>query len=197
MHFRVLLVAALTVTFLTASAAAEGAYRFGSELDSSIQPQPGQPCDQAHPRRVCTWIMNEAFGRPNGGHKASRHGTITKIRVIAEDAGRFRLQIARARETASGYTGKVVRNGPVIRYEGQPDPDEPYAVEVFSVNVPVRKGERLAIKARRTSAIRTGGGGDNTLLFYPPLTPGGVMRANTEEEGLYLLIEAVVRPAAR
>jgi hypothetical protein len=127
--------------------------------------------------------MNEAFGRPDGGHKAARRGTIRKIRVLADDNGSFRLQIARARETASGYQGKVVRNGPFIQYDGQPDPDEPYVVEVFTMNVQVRKGDRLAIRARKTSALRCGGGGDNTLLFHPPLEPGAGFRANTSEEG--------------
>jgi hypothetical protein len=196
-HFRLLLVAALAASFLTAAAAAEGAYRFGSELNQAVQPQPGQVCDPDHPSRVCTWIMNEAVGRPNGGHKARQRGKITKIRVIAHDAGKFRLQIARARETASGYEGKVVRNGPMIEFDGQPDQDEPYLVEVFRVNVPVRKGDRLAIRARKAQILRCGGGGDSTLLFHPPLAPGDGFRANFDTHNCLLLIEAVVRPAAR
>jgi hypothetical protein len=141
--------------------------------------------------------MNEAYGRPNRGHKASRRGTIRKIRLVAGDEGRFRLQIARAHETTSGFEGKVVRNGPVIEYDGQPDPNEPYVVEVFNVNVPIRRGERLAIRTNKTSTLRCSSGGPNTLLFYPPLAPGAGFRANSNDEGCWLLLEAVVRTASR
>lgn len=198
MHFRLLLVAAIAGAFLTATAVAEGAYRFGSELDPTVQPsnaETAHPCNNAHPGRRCTWIMNEAYGRPNGGHKARRAGTITRLRLIAGEEGRFRLQIARAHETSSGFVGKVLRNGPVIVYDGQPDPNEPYVVEVFRVNVPIRKGERLAINARRTSTLRCSSGGPNTLLFHPPLVPGAGFRANSDDDGCWLLLEAVVRPA--
>jgi hypothetical protein len=193
MRFRLLLVAVLAGAFLAATAAAEGAYRFGSELTPEVQPQPGQRCDPTHPKRACTWIMNEAVGRPNGGHRAKRRGTITKIRIIAHDEGRFRLQIARAHETASGYEGKVVRNGPIIEFDGQPNQLDPFVVESFRVNIPVRKGDRLAIRTKKAEILRCGGGGESTLLFYPPLVPGTGFRANSDTHNCLLLIEAVVR----
>jgi hypothetical protein len=140
--------------------------------------------------------MNEAVGRPNGGERSPRAGTMIRLRVIAEAAGSFRLQIARARKTGPDrYEGKVVRNGPSISYAGQPDEDDPYRVETFTVNIPVKKGDRLAIRKRATSALRCGGGGDGTLLFYPALAPGGAFRRNTDDHDCLLLLEAVVRPA--
>jgi hypothetical protein len=195
MRARTLVATALVAVFAVAPATADAAFKFGSKLTTEVQPQPRQPCIPDHPARTCTWIMNEAFGRPNGGEKAPRRGTIIRLRVMADSAGSFRLQIARARETNPGeYQGKILRNGPVINYAGQPDPDDPYRVEVFNMSVPVRAGDRLAIRARATSALRCGGGGDATLLFNPPLPVGGAFRAHTDEHDCWLLVEAVVRP---
>lgn len=193
--FRLFLIVALVAATTTVVATDAGAFRFGSQLTPEVQPQPGQPCTQP-PGGRCTWIMNEAVGRPDGGERAQRRGTIRRIRVIASDDGRFRLQIVRAHETASGYEGRLVRRGPIIRYEGQPDDFEPYEVESFRVNIPVRRGDRLAIRTRRAEILRCGSGGDNTLLFRPPLTLADGWRPNTDEHDCLLLIEAVVRRAS-
>lgn len=198
MRLRVLLGLTLLAAFATAPAGADAAYRFGAELDSTVQPsnaETAHPCVPGYPGRRCTWVMNEALGRPERGHRAPRRGTIKRIRLIAGEQGSFRLQIVRVRQTDSGFEGKAVRNGPIIRYDGQPDPDEPYAVEVFRVNVPIRKGQRLAIRTRKTSTLRCSSGGPNTLLFRPPLVRGAGFRANTNDDGCWLLLEAVVRPA--
>ena len=79
-------------------------------------------------------------------------------------------------------------------YEGQPDSfDEPYNVEKFKVNLPVKKGEYLAIKAKTTSMVRCSGGGDNTLLHASPLRRGDSFRTADDGEGCYLLMQGVVK----
>jgi hypothetical protein len=198
-RFRVILFAAAFAVAAALPAAGAGAtFKFGSKLDSTVQPSNAESphaCNEAHPSWRCTWVMNEAYGRPNGGHKAQKRGTIKRIRLVAGAPGSFRLQIVRAHATAGGgFEGRAVRNGPIIRYQGQPDPDEPFLVETFRVNVKIRKGERLAIRARKTSILRCSSGGDNTLLFHPPLVPGGSLVSNTDTDGCWMLLEAVVRP---
>jgi hypothetical protein len=194
---RLRLFLALAVFGALAAAPAADAVRFGAKLDSTVQPsnaETAHPCDQAYPNYRCTWVMNEAYGRPERGHRASWRGTIKRIRLIAGEAGQFRLQIVRVRRTASGgFEAKAIRNGRIIRYDGQPDPDEPYVVEVFRVNIPIRRGQRLAIRTRETSTLRCSSGGSNTLLFHPPLRVGAGYRDSTGDEGCWLLLEAVVR----
>ena len=192
---------------LAVPAQGQALFRFGSALDPTVQPSnsggpDGHECDQPNPENVCTWIMNEAYGRPDGGERAPRRGVIRKIRLIAGGPGHFRLQIARAHELANGdFEGKVVRKGPVINYLGQtndPDPnDDNYVLESFPVRVKIFKGERLAIKTANTSALRCSSGGPNTLLFEPPLLAGGGFKASTDDEGCWLLMEAVVRKRHR
>lgn len=167
--------------------------KFGAKLDPTVQPsnssQP-KPCSmqQAGP---CTRVMMEAYGRPDDGDRAPRSGTIKRIRLIAGAPGSFRLQLARANPQTEA--GKVTRNGPRIDYQGQADGDEPYEVESFNVNVAVKKGERLAIKGNLASLFRCSSGGPNTLVFQPPLLAGGGFQPASEDDGCWLLLEAVIK----
>jgi len=197
---RVLILAAtLAGVFAVAPAGAHAAFKFGSKLATDVQPSnanTAHPCDEDAPGTRCTWVMNEAYGRPNGGHRAPRAGTIRKIRLIAGASGSFRLMIVKVRRTSSGvFQARAIRRGPMISYGGQPDDKEPYRVETFTVNVPVKKGQRLAINAARTSTLRCSSGGANTLLFDPPLRFGRAFRRASDDDGCWLLLEAVVRPA--
>lgn len=193
---RLFVSAALAATALTAAPAAGQAatLKFGAELNPTVQPsnssQP-KPCSEqvAGP---CTRVMMDAYGRPDGGAKAPRNGTIRKIRLIAGAPGSFRLQLAKANPQTE--QGKVLRNGPVISYQGQTDPDaENYTVEKFNVNVPVKKGERLAFRGNLASLFRCSSGGANTLIFQPPLLPGAGFETASGDDGCWMLIEAVVK----
>ena len=170
------------------------ATKFGAELRPDVQPSNagnGHPCEpsQGDP---CTRISMEAYGRPNGGHKAPKDGVIKKIRIIAQSEGSFRLQLARAR--AEQEKAKVTYTGPKLRYDGQPDPNAlNYEIESFNVNVPVEKGDHLGIKARKTSMLRCSSGGPNQLLFQPPLSVGGPFETADATDGCWLLMEAVYR----
>jgi hypothetical protein len=117
----------------------------------------------------------EAYGRPNGGEVAPKDGTIGQIQIIAGVPGTFRLQIAEAHPKKK--EAKVLAEGPVIHYQGQgtngQDNGPPYVIETFDVNVPVHKGDYLAVKAKKISFMRCSSGGPNMLFFEPPLEVGG------------------------
>lgn len=88
----------------------------------------------------------------------------------------------------------MIRNGPIIQYQGDKqgcgdDDDFIYRIESFATSFPVRKGDRIAIKAKRTGTLRCGGGGDNTLLMTPPLAPGGAAKKPSDTQGCLLLVE--------
>ena len=199
-RLRLLVAVAAIAGFMVVPAQGQAAFKFGSKLGTDVQPSNAETahfCRPANHAQSCTWVMNEAYGRPNGGHKAPRAGMITKLRLIAGESGSFRLYIVKVRKTGpSRYEAKVVKKGPVIRYDGQPDPDEPYLVESFNVHLGVKKGERLAIKTNKTSTLRCSSGGDNTLFYKPPLVLGAAFRRNTDDEGCWMLIEAVANPVS-
>jgi hypothetical protein len=193
--FAALAVIAMTIVPATSMAAP---VKFGSKLNPTVQPSnslPGLKCSQEAPG-PCTMVQNEAYGRPDGGELAPKTGTIKKIRLIAGGPGSFKLQIAKVKRSTLFGTNeaKVVANGPRISYQGQTEANDEsgnYRVETFDVNVPVKKGQQLALKGNITSMVRCSSGGDNTLIYTPPL--GSSFRPATETDGCWILMEAVIR----
>ena len=173
--------------------------KFGSKLNPTVQPSnslPGLGCGEV--AGPCTFVQNEAYGRPDGGELAPKTGTIKKIRLIAGGPGSFKLQIAKVkRSTLFGANeAKVVANGPRISYLGQTEANDEassYRVETFDVDVPVKKGQQLALKGNVTSMVRCSSGGDNTLIYTPPLFLGGYFTPASSTDGCWLLMEAVIK----
>jgi hypothetical protein len=197
-RFTGLVAAVACVATMAAPAAGIAApVKFGSELNPTVQPsnsQPGLMC----PGGTCTMIQNEAYGRPDGGELAPKTGTIKRIRVIAGGAGSFKLQIAKVQRATQGTThkAKVFYTGPTLSYTGQTEANYEsgsYKVESFPVNVPVKKGQQLALRGNITSMVRCSSGGNNTLLYTPPLLSGSPFRAASDTDGCWILMEAVIK----
>ena len=171
--------------------------KFGSKLNPTVQPSnslPGLGCGEV--AGPCTFVQNEAYGRPDGGELAPKTGTIKKIRLIAGGPGSFKLQIAKVKRSTLFGTNeaKVVANGPRISYLGQTEANDEtsnYRVETFDVDVPVKKGQQLALKGNVTSMVRCSSGGDNTLIYTPTLA--SAFRPATNTDGCWILMEAVIR----
>ena len=173
--------------------------KFGSELNETVQPSnslPGLPCDPMNPGASCSFVQNEAYGRPDGGEKAPHKGTLKKVRVIAGGPGSFTLQLVKSKQVGGVWQSKVKAVGPTILYSGQSDQNwdfDIYKVETFRVNMPIKKGWRLAMKSSGTSAVRCSSGGDNTLLHNPPLGLGWGFQPVTSDDGCWTLIEGVIK----
>ena len=173
---------------------------FGAKLTPSSQPTGPESCDQSAgipDNANCTWVATTAF--ENGSHfTAPKDGTIRHLRLISCVAGSFQLQIARVKFAL--HKAKIARNGPVINYKADPrqidgnpdtfcggDDGNDYIIQTFSVNVPVTKGDYIAVKAKRLGFLHNSGGG-NDFLFAPPLAPGGpfVVRDGSSSADLML-----------
>ena len=171
--------------------------KFGSELNETVQPSnslPGLDCAPMQPQ--CSFVQNEAYGRPDGGEKAPRAGTLKRVRVIAGGPGSFKLQLVKSKAVGSVWKSRVKAIGPKINYTGQ-SPDnwdtDNYKVESFRVDIPIKTGWRLAMKSRTTSAIRCSSGGDNTLIHTPPLVRRAPFASATGDDGCWMLIEGVIK----
>ncbi len=189
-------VASLALMVSPAIGLAKAPVKFGAKLDPTVQPSnslPAHPCSQEAPGQYCTMIENDAYGRP-GVERAPKSGRIRVIRVIGGGPGSFRLQIAKVR-SADNYA-KVVSNGPKLSYQGQDEANwesDNYNVEKFNVDIPVRKGQQLALLGNYTSMVRCSSGGDNTLIYQPFLHPGNPFQPTTDTDGCWILMEAVIR----
>ena len=190
-------VASLALVAVPAAGQAKAPVKFGAMLNERVQPsnsQPGLSCSgPENPLTTCTMVLNDAYGRPEGGELAPRTGTIKKIRLIAGGPGSFRLM---AVKKINGTDALAKRYGQRISYRGQMESayeEGDYNVETFPVEMKIKKGEQLAIRGSITSMVRCSSGGPNTLLYTPPLYLGGYFTPATDTDGCWLLMEAVVR----
>jgi len=189
---------------------AKAPVKFGSKLNPTVQPSnslPGYSCngfgeeeEVALAGPACTMVQEEAYGRPEGGHIAPKSGRIRVIRVIAGGPGSFRPQIVKVRHSASTLLGdtkaKVIRTGRTLTYTGQSEEnweEDRYKVEKFKVNIPVKKGQQLALLGDTTSMLRCSSGGHNTLVFSPGLRKRAPFQGATDASGCWILMEAVIR----
>jgi len=188
--------ASLALMVAPATGLAKAPVKFGAKLNPTVQPSnslPAHPCTQEAAGQYCTMIENDAYGRP-GVERAPKSGRIRVIRVIAGGPGSFRLQIAKVRRADN--QAKVLRTGPKLSYLGQDEANwesDRYNVEKFKVNIPVRKGQQLALLGNYTSMVRCSSGGDNTLIYQPFLRPRNPFQPTTDTDGCWVLMEAVIR----
>jgi hypothetical protein len=171
---------------------------FGAKLTSHSQPSnafDGQPCE---PLTVaCTRVMTQAYRRPDPetDQVAPKNGTIAKIMIVAGEPGAFRLDLAKAK--IGKQQAKLVAVGPVIHYQGQGTGDEdngpPYKVETFRVHLAVKKGDFLAVQAKKISFEYCSGGGDSQLTFEPPLALKTGYHHTKHADGCLMLLEAVYK----
>jgi hypothetical protein len=200
---RLALVLALGAVALMVAPASSFAAKFGSDLknnDGSVtQPANSAPahyCDPT-PGHPCTRVA-VAFGDTGaaGGHvTAPRDGVIKKIKLVAGTPGHFRLQLAKVKNLALGPgTGKakVVEQGPRINYGSSVDGLD-YDIQTIHVHVPVKEGEYLAIKSKRTSTLKCQSGSTEQLLFQPPLALGGPFEWNDTDDDCTMLLQAVIK----
>jgi hypothetical protein len=180
----------LTFGAQAVSAQAATPTSFGAKLTKHSQPsnaQDGYSCDEsAHiPNHAdCTWVATSAF--ENGSNfTAPKNGKILHISLISCVAGSFTLQVAKA--IPSKHKAQVIANGPVINYAGQGGCGHSFTIQTFAVNVPVKKGDYMAIEAPSTGTLSCSGG-SGVMLFAPPLTPGGPLTKTKAGASCDLLI---------
>ena len=97
-HVLVASIAAVSLALAQVLSVSAAPVRFGAKLTTDTQPQPALWCDEPNedpPHPTCTWVMNEAYGRPSGGHKAPKAGTIGKVRLMSCEPGSLKVQVAR------------------------------------------------------------------------------------------------------
>jgi hypothetical protein len=193
------------VSFLTlgpiAALAQTAPVHFGAKLDSFTQPSNaghGIFCNVGTARPDCSWVLMQAyqceFGNCVKGHLAPQDGVIASVSLIACFPGSFVLQIATAKPKAQ--QAAVITSGPLITYNGDSHHcrRSKFDIETFPVNVEVKKGDYLAVATQKLGFVRCSGGGNNILLFDPPLPDGGALRPASGGEGCFMLLEAEYAP---
>jgi len=194
------LAAFVAMMVVPATGAAKSPVKFGSKLNPTVQPSNSLPGYDCILPGACTMVQDEAYGRPDGGHIAPKSGRIKVIRVIAGGPGVFRPQIVKVRHSDSTLLAdtkaKVIRAGRKLYHQGQSEANwetDRYKVEKFRVNIPIKKGQQLALRGSSTSMIRCSSGGHNTLVFAPALRKRTPYEGADDASGCWILMEAVIR----
>lgn len=188
------------VATLVAPASGEAArVKFGARINPSVQPSNGSPGIQCL-TEFCTFVQDDAYGRPDGGMVAPRTGTIKTIKFVAADIGRFRPQVVTVKHSASSLLGatkaQVTYTGPLVLFNGQEERNYEngrYAVERAHVNIPIEKGQQLALRGDVAPMARCSSGGHNTLVFGPALVKRAPFQGATDASGCWLLVEAEIK----
>lgn len=180
-------------------------YTFGIRLDHEpSNSAPGHNCKEDgsdDPTPACTRVAIDQGDAVPGGLTAPRNGTIVKLRVRAGAPGALTFRLAKLRNLGfdpslgdyAGF-GKGAGVGPTVQVAGRGF-DETNPVEEFPAHLKVHKGDYLGIDSTSTSVLYCTGGGSNQLIFTPTL--GGSFSTSTQTEGCDLLVQAVMKPAAR
>jgi hypothetical protein len=173
--------------------------KFGADVNKNLQPSNanvnGQTCKQADSSLgtgPCTRVAVQfPDGAVQGNTKAPKDGKISRIRLIAAGEGHFAPYVAKAKDiNGNGGKAKVTDKGKEINYQGD-NSGPPYTVEHFHTHLKVKKGEYLAIKAKRTSMLRCNSGGVRQLLFEPPIDVGDPFDHSDGTDDCELLIQGV------
>jgi len=163
---------------------------FGAKFTHQLTPP--EFCTTNH-SKICSWVLMEAQGNA-GKEKAPRNGTISKIRLVAcAPGGSFVLQTVRVRP--SPESAKVISTGPVINYHGTKRNctiSNHFDIEEFDVNVPVRRGDSLAVIGTQVRFMYNASSGPS-IMFDPPLAEGEAFRTTTLDSG-FLMLQAQLAP---
>lgn len=190
-------VSAIVVMALVLAPSALGASKFGAKLSKVVDPVGASPAHQCLPAAGgCTRVGVDysATGAVGGNIQAPESGKIKRVRLIAATPGNFRFYLLKLRDlnlTTGTGLAKAKRKGPRIEYDGDGFTTKP--IEHFKVNVKVKRGEFLAIKARKTSALDCTPVSAHQLVYQPPLGLGGGFVASSTFDPCQLLIQAVVK----
>ena len=113
---------AIATTALAGGAAqAQGATSFGADVEPDVQPSNSSQAHECNgfPNKKCTWVLNDAYGNP-GHEKSPKTGTLKKIKLIAGEAGSFKLQLVKV-EARPVRQGRHQRPEDHLRGSGRPE----------------------------------------------------------------------------
>lgn len=174
--------------FLTVPAASQGALKFGAKLGGDPDPvAEAEHCPDAlgYCTRAPLFYSDPTFVGP--GPYAPEDGTIDKIKLVADDYGQFTPVVVKIKGNIAGNTKmKVKAEAPYIVHEGTGE------IETFDVDLPVKQGERIAMRVQYASALHCDAGVDNEAIAAPFLTADDPFTDADYYTGCTQLVQAVM-----
>jgi hypothetical protein len=142
-----------------------------------------------------------SFYPGTSGHaKASTGGTITKIKIRPNGPMKFQFELVKVRNLSSDKKhgqAKAIFQSHVFSVPG-PSPSQLssgiFPIRTIPADIPVSKGDELAITTKNNQAEYCSDGTPGQLTFFNPvLRLGQPFRKNNGVDGCLLLVQAVIR----
>lgn len=173
---------------------------FGSSLDHTPA-NAGAPCNQgsSQPAVNCTHVGS--FYPGFSGHaKARTNGKIVKIKIRPEAAMKFHFELVKVRNLSSDEMhgqARVIFQSGIFAVPGPTATQQSagiFPVRTFPADIPVSKGDELAITTKNNQAEYCSDGTPGQLTYFNPiLSLGHPFRNNNGVDGCLLLVQAVVK----
>jgi hypothetical protein len=166
----------------------QGALKFGAKLGGDPDPVSTHeqcPDDGGYCTRVPLFYENPSF--VGAGPYAPKKGTVDKIKLVSDVGSLFIPQVVKVKGNVSPIAEiKVKEQGPTLHYEGTGE------IEVFDVDLPVRKNQRIAMRTQFAGALHCEPGLDNEAIVDPLILPGNVFHDADYYTGCTHLVQAVM-----
>ena len=180
---------ALAAVALVVAPAASGAVtKFGAKLGGDPDPvnaaeqcpDGGGYCPRA-PRR------HEDPTHAGVGPYAPHDGVVDKIKIVSDTGTVFIPQVVKVKGNVAPITElKVKAEGPILASAGAGE------IEAFDVDLPIKQGERIALRTQFAGALQCEPGIDNEAIADPLLLPSNVFTDANYYTGCTHLVQAVM-----
>ena len=184
--------AALAAAAIAPVSASAATTWFGSSLNH----EPANAGSTCTPAVSCTRVGSYYPGT-SGRVKAPATGTLVKVRVLAQQAGSFRVVVVRLRNVSANHKhgqAKLVARSRVLRAKG-PGPDAvTVPVESFTLSMRVHRGDSIGIETRRNVFEYCTDGTPGQLTFAPVLS-GTAFRSANGLDTCLLTVQGVIKVA--
>jgi hypothetical protein len=162
--------------------------RFGAKLSGDLDPVEDQELCPDN-GGVCTRVPLRYENPTHAGPSpyAPRDGVIDKIRLVSSTGASFVPQVVKVKGNIAPITEvKVKAEGPFIGYEGTGE------IESFDVDIPVKQGQRIAMRTTFAGALQCEPGIDNEAIVDPTILPSMVFTDANYYTGCTHLLQAVM-----
>ena len=183
------LVIALALGVLTAiPASGMATTRFGAKLSGDLDPvEVEEQCPDDG--GLCTRVPLRYEHPTHAGSSpyAPRDGVIDKIRLVSSTEGVLVPQVVKVKGNFAPITEvKVKAEGPELEYDGTG------LVESFNVDLPIKEGQRIAMRTQFAGALHCEPGIDNEAIVDPVLFLGDPFTDANYYTGCTHLLQAVM-----
>jgi hypothetical protein len=176
------------VALAVAPAAGRAATKFGAKLGGDPDPvSVVEQCPDGSGYCTRAPLRYEHPSHAGPGPYAPRDGVVDKLKLVSDTGSLFIPQVVKVKGNVAPIAElKVKAQGPYLVYEGTGE------IETFNVDLPIKQGERIAMRTQFAGALQCEPGIDNEAIVDPLIGPSNVFTDANYYTGCTHLVQAVM-----